>query len=161
MASNRPDRTENRQQRSENRVQRRDEVRNQVRDNHPWMSFWSDHPGWAAMRITRPYRWATWGALTGWFGAGWGSAPASYDYGSDVYYEGDTVQAGEQTIPAEQYTQQAEQIVASAPEVAPDKVEWLPLGVFAMTQARAGFRPGSVAVPAAGRQQGRRAARHV
>ena len=66
-------------------------------------------------------------------GGGWGE-PASYDYGSDVYYEGDTVHAGDQTIPAEQYTEQADQIAASAPEVAPDKAEWLPLGVFALTQ---------------------------
>lgn len=85
------------------------------------------------MRMTRPYRWATWGALTGWLGAGWGQ-PASYDYGGNVYYEGDTVQAGDQTVPAEEYTQQAEQIAASAPEVAPEKAEWMPLGVFALTQ---------------------------
>lgn len=85
------------------------------------------------MRITRPYRWATWGALTGWLGAGYSGEAASYDYGSDVYYEGNTVQAGDQAIPAEEYTQQAEQIVASAPEVAPEKAEWMPLGVFALT----------------------------
>jgi hypothetical protein len=84
------------------------------------------------LRISRPYRWATWAALTGWYG-GW-SEPASYDYGSDVYYEEDTVQAGGQTVPAEQYTEQAEQIAASAPEIAPEKAEWLPLGVFALTQ---------------------------
>ena len=82
--------------------------------------------------MTRPYRWATWGALTGWLGTGW-SQPASYNYGGDVYYEGDTVQAGGQAVPAEEYTQQAEQIAASAPEVAPEKAEWMPLGVFVLT----------------------------
>jgi hypothetical protein len=132
MASNRPDRTENRQQRTENRGQRRDEVRNQVQENHPRLDFWSDHPGWAARRITRPYRWATWAVLTGWYG-GW-SEPAAYDYGSDVYYEGDTVYVGDETVPADEYAEQAAQIAASAPEVAPDKAEWLPLGVFAVTQ---------------------------
>ena len=35
---------------------------------------------------------------------------------------------------AEEYAQQAEQIAASAPEVTPEKAEWMPLGVFAMTQ---------------------------
>ena len=44
-------------------------------------------------------------------------------------YQGDQVVAS-----AEEYTQQAEEIAASAPEVAPDKAEWMPLGVFALTQ---------------------------
>jgi hypothetical protein len=33
----------------------------------------------------------------------------------------------------EQYTEQAEQIATSIPEADPDEVEWLPLGVFALT----------------------------
>ena len=53
LASNRPARVENRQELQGNRQQRRDEVRNQVAENHPRMDFWSDHPGWAAWRITR------------------------------------------------------------------------------------------------------------
>ena len=60
------------------------------------------------MRITRPYRWATWGAITGWVGYGW-SEPTSYSYGETVYYEGDTVYQGDQVVAsAEEYTQQAE-----------------------------------------------------
>jgi hypothetical protein len=134
MAGNRPERIENRQQNRQNRVDRRNEVRNQVRENHPWMDFWSDHPGWAAWRITRPYRWATWGAITGWVGFGWSQA-SPYAYGENVYYQDDSVYYGGQPVAsAEQYTQQAEQIVESAPEVAPDKAEWMPLGVFALTQ---------------------------
>jgi hypothetical protein len=131
--ANRPERIENRQQRSENRVQRRDEVRNQVQENHPRLDFWSDHPGWASWRISRPYRWATWGALTGWLGAGW-SEPTAYAYGDNVYYQDESVYYGDQAVAStEAYAQQAEQIVASAPEVAPDKAEWLSLGVFALT----------------------------
>lgn len=133
-AGNRPQRIENRQQWQDNRTQRRDEVRNQVQDNHPLMNFWSDYPGWAALRITRPYRWATWGAITGWVGYGW-SEPTSYGYGDTVYYQGDTVYQGEQPVAsAEEYTQQAEVIAASAPETPPADAEWLPLGVFALTQ---------------------------
>jgi hypothetical protein len=45
-----------------------------------------------------------------------------------VYYQDDSVIAS-----AEDYAQQAEQIASSAPEVAPDKAEWMPLGVFALT----------------------------
>lgn len=133
IAGNRPDRIENRQQWRDNRVARRDEVRNQVRDNHPYLDFWSDHPGWAAWRITRPYRWATWAAMTGWVGYGW-SEPIAYSYGENVYYEGDSVYYGDQAVAsADEYAQQAENIVASAPEVAPDKADWLPLGVFALS----------------------------
>lgn len=131
--ADRPARIENRQQWQDNRVQRRDEVRNQVQENHPRLDFWSDYPGWAARRITRPYRWATWGAITGWLGYGW-SEPVSYSYGDTVYYEGDTVYQGDQVLAsADDYAQQAETIAASAPEAAPANAEWMPLGVFAVT----------------------------
>lgn len=131
--ANRPERVENRQQWQDNRVQRRDEVRNQVQENHPRLDFWSDYPGWAAMRITRPYRWATWGAITGWVGYGW-SQPTYYSYGDTVYYEGDSVYYGDQAVAtAAEYAQQAETIAASAPEAPPANAEWMPLGVFALT----------------------------
>lgn len=59
----------------------------------------------------------------------------SYSYGEDVYYEGDTVYSGGQPVAtAEEYAMQAETIVANAPEIAPEQAEWLPLGVFALTQ---------------------------
>jgi hypothetical protein len=97
------------------------------------LDFWSDYPNWAAWRINAPYRWATWGALTGWVGTGW-AEPAYYSYGENVYYEGDTVYYGaDVTYTAEEYAQQAETIAQSAPEIAPEQAEWLPLGVFALT----------------------------
>lgn len=133
VAANRPDRIENRQQWQQNRSQRRDEVRNQVQENHPRLDFWSDHPAWAGWRITRPYRWATWGAITGWVGYGWGQA-TPYSYGSNVYYQDDSVYYGDQKVAsAEEYAEQAEQIAGNAPKVAPEKAEWMPLGVFALT----------------------------
>lgn len=66
----------------------------------------------------------------------WGSE-YYYDYGQggNIYYSGDTVNVSGGTVPAEEYAAQAEQLAASAPEVKdPDAVEWLPLGVFALTQ---------------------------
>lgn len=133
LTDNRPERIENRQDWQDNRLERRDEIRDQVQDNHPRLDFWSDYPNWAAWRINAPYRWATWGALTGWVGYGWGE-PAYYSYGENVYYEGDTVYYGaDVTYTAEEYAQQAETIAESAPEIAPDQAEWLPLGVFALT----------------------------
>jgi hypothetical protein len=117
-----------------NRGERRDEVRNQVRENNPRLDFWSDHPDWAQRRINRPYRLATWGAVTGWFSFGWGE-PSSYSYGENIYYDDDSVYYGdEEYASAEEYAQQAETIATSAPTVDEEKVEWLPLGVFAMTQ---------------------------
>lgn len=131
--ANRPSRVENRQQLQDNRFERRDEVRDQVLDNHPRLDFWSDYPNWAAWRINRPYRWATWAAITGWVGYGW-SEQASYSYGDNVYYEGDTVYYGDQAVATtEEYAQQAESIAASAPEVPVEQAEWMPLGVFALT----------------------------
>jgi hypothetical protein len=51
-----------------------------------------------------------------------------------VYYQDDSVYYGDQVVAStEEYAQQAEQIAGSAPEVAPDKAEWMPLGVFALT----------------------------
>jgi len=85
------------------------------------------------LRITRPYRWATWAAITGWVGYGWTESTA-YAYGDNVYYEGDSVYYGDQAVAtAEEYAQQAEDIASGAPDVAADKAEWMPLGVFALT----------------------------
>lgn len=134
LATNQAGRVENRQQLQDDRFERRDEIRDQVADNYPRLDFWADHPNWAAMRINQPYRWATWGAVAGWVGYGT-TAPVSYSYGETIYYEGDTVYQGDQAVAsAEEYAQQAETVVASVPEVAPQSAEWLPLGVFALSQ---------------------------
>lgn len=117
----------------DNRVGRRDEVRDQVRENHPRLDFWADHPNWAAWRINRPYRWATWAAITGWVGYGW-SDSVGYSYGENVYYDEGQVYYGDQPVATEEeYAQQAEGIATSAPDIAPDNAEWMPLGVFALT----------------------------
>lgn len=136
MTDNRAGRIENRQQYQDNRAGRRDEIRNQVQENHPRLDFWSDHPGWAAWRINAPYRWAAWSSLAGWVGSGYGwTDPVPYSYGENVYYEDNSVYYGDQPVAtAEEYAQQAETIIASAPEIAPEKAEWMPLGVFALTQ---------------------------
>ena len=133
LTGNRPDRIDNRQARQGDRLSRRDEVRNQFRDNHPRYDFWRDHPNWARYRINRPYRWATWGLMVGWFP--WNlSEPVSYSYGDNVYYEGDTVYYGDEPVAtAQEYAEQAQTIAASAPEIS-EKDEWMSLGVFAVTQ---------------------------
>ncbi len=138
IADNRPSRVENRQQLQDNRQERRNEIRDQVRDNHPRLDFWSDHPGWAAWRLNAPYRWAAWGALTGWFGWGSGYAETPYAYGDNVYYTENQVYYGDMPVATcEEYADQAAAIAAAAPDnLDPQKYEWMPLGVFAVTQDR-------------------------
>jgi len=84
------------------------------------------------MRITRPFRWATWAAVGGWCGYG---DETSYSYGEDVYYADDQVYQGDQPVAtAEEYAQQAEELATTDSSTAPEKADWLPLGVFAITQ---------------------------
>jgi hypothetical protein len=132
FAQNRPDRIQNRGERQDNRQQRRDEIRNQYHDHNPG-DFWNEHPGWSAWAITRPYAWATWASLGSWWGYSGEAMP--YAYGENVYYAGDQVYYGDQPVATtEQYTEQASALAASAPETPPQQGDWLPLGVFALTQ---------------------------
>jgi hypothetical protein len=129
----RPERIDNRGERQQQRVSRRDEVRDQFRDHHPRYDFWQSHPHAARWRWNRPYRWATWTLITGWFPWGW-SEPSQYLYGENIYYQDNSVYYGENVAATtEQYAQQAEDLASSAPEPA-DDTQWLPLGVFAVTQ---------------------------
>jgi hypothetical protein len=75
------------------------------------------------------------GAITSWWANGINRQPVYYDYGTNIYYEGDQVYyQGNPVGTPEEYSQQAQSIAESAPEVDPDNVEWLPLGVFAITE---------------------------
>jgi hypothetical protein len=133
FAQNQPGRIENRGQRQDNRNQRRDEIRNQYQQNNPG-SFWEQYPGWSAWAITRPFAWATWGSIGSWCGYGGGDA-IPYSYGENVYYADDQVYYGDQPVATEEaYTEQAATLAASASSVTTEKAEWLPLGVFALTQ---------------------------
>ncbi len=74
--------------------------------------------------------------MTGWLAGGYAlpAEPVYYDYGGNLYYEGDSVvYEGEVIASAEEYAEQAQEIASNVPEVEPDKVEWMPLGVFALT----------------------------
>ena len=58
-----------------------------------------------------------------------------YSYGDNLYYEGDNVYYNNEVIcTTVEYAQQAQEIASSVPEVDPDSVEWMPRGVFALTQ---------------------------
>jgi hypothetical protein len=131
LAQNQPARIENRGERQGTRDERRDEVRKQYEENNPG-SFWVENPGWTAYAITRPFAWASWDSVGSWCGY---SEATPYSYGENVYYEGGQVYSGDQPVAtADEYAQQAAAIAATEPTAAPEKGEWLPLGVFAITQ---------------------------
>jgi hypothetical protein len=64
------------------------------------------------------------------------SGPPVYNsYGDNVYYEGDNVYVNNEVVAdTEEYAEQAQSIAAAVPDVDAEKVEWLPLGVFALAQ---------------------------
>jgi hypothetical protein len=133
LPTNRPAKIVNREAHNNWRVNRGTHIRGNV-GHLPYRShFWSNHHGWSHWGIGRPYRWATWGAVATWFPWGW-SQPAYYNYGGNVYYEGDNVYYGDQVVATTtEYAEQAQGILSSAPEVS-DDTEWMSLGVFALTQ---------------------------
>lgn len=133
LSQNRPGRIENRGERQNNRNERRDEILKQC-DEHHFGDFWEEYPGWSVWAITRPFAWATWGSVGSW--CGYSGDPTGYAYGETVYYgEDGQVYYGEQPVAtAEEYVQQAADIAATDPASAPQKGDWLPLGVFAITQ---------------------------
>lgn len=132
-------------------------VSGQIRDNlqHKYdhmftPQWWKDHPNaarhyWDQQR--HPWNWwwrhATWASLAGWTaGVAAGSAyddPIYYDYGETVYYDGDDVYvSGKQVATAPEYYQQASDIAAAAPDpTSTPEEDWLPLGVFALSQGNA------------------------
>ncbi|MCE9553521.1 MAG: hypothetical protein K8T91_09125 [Planctomycetes bacterium] len=96
------------------------------------------HPHWV-FRGEWDRWWGTpaWGALAAWGAWGWGE-PIPYNYGNNVYYDGDTVyDDGEAVATSQEYAQQAENIATDVPKADPDKVEWMPLGVFALSMDEA------------------------
>jgi hypothetical protein len=100
--------------------------------------YWGRYPNYRYHWNNYNQNWwafATAGALTGWWINARNTQPVYYDYGTNLYYEGDTVvYNGEQLCSTEEYSQQAQAIVASVPAVDPDNVDWMPLGVFALTE---------------------------
>jgi hypothetical protein len=132
LSQNRPGRVEDRGERQGTRDQRRDEIRNQYDQNNPG-NFWQENPGWTALAITQPFAWATWGSVGDW--CGYSGEPTSYDYGEDVYYQDDQVYSGDEPIATEEeYAEQAAVIATTPPAAEPAQGDWLPLGVFAVTQ---------------------------
>ena len=97
--------------------------------------WWHDHGlGWPYYPGFGYWAGAAWGSLIGWVDYGW-SEPVYYNYGDNVYYEDGSVYYGDQPVCTEvQYIEQAEAIALSEPATQPAANDWMPLGVFAVTQ---------------------------
>ncbi|PQO33833.1 hypothetical protein C5Y97_16540 [Blastopirellula marina] len=101
--------------------------------NWHWHNHWNHYPpGWC-------WRPASWVAFGTWFTWGAWSQPYTYDYGSTVVYRDNYVYVdNQQYASADQYYQQAVNIADSVPQNVDDaKIEWMPLGVFAISEESA------------------------
>lgn len=100
--------------------------------------WYGSHPGaWAA---------AGWGAGQAWGATAWPAAaaslslaadalPMSYNYGTNISYQGDQVYYGDQAAAtADDYYQQAQALAQSLPAPDPQSTDWMPLGVFGLVQ---------------------------
>lgn len=133
-----------------------DNVRANLKDRYDHVftpDWWRDHPNAARAYWNNfgKYHWewnhwwrpATWAALVGWTvgaaAAGSYGDPIYYDYGQTVYYEdGDVYVSGSKVATEEEYYQQANTLASNAPDTtAQEGEDWLPLGVFALSQANA------------------------
>ena len=100
------------------------------------IGFWDNVFGWRWGWNGYGHNWWAWGTVgnvSGWC-LGDVRTPIYYDYGTNLYYDGgNVVYNGQVVATADQYAQQAQAIVSNIPDVDVKKVEWLPLGVFALT----------------------------
>lgn len=100
--------------------------------------YWGRYPNyrWGWNRYPNNWwAWATAGAITGWLLYQPAGTPVYYDYGNNIYYEGDNVYYNNEVIATtDEYAAQAQQIANAVPQVDPQQVQWMPLGVFALTQ---------------------------
>ena len=105
---------------------------------HVGGAHWHWHAGWNRYPANWCWRPCTWAAFGTWFTWTW-AQPYPYDYGTTVVYRDNYVYVNDkQYVTTEQYYQQAATMATSLPkDVAADKVEWMPLGVFAIAEAEA------------------------
>lgn len=101
--------------------------------------WYTAHPGaWFAAGWTAGRVWtaATWASLTPWIGF-YGMQPVYYDYGNNVTYQDNSVYINGQDVgTAQEYYDQAQQLATAGGQTdASSDGDWLPLGVFAMSQS--------------------------
>jgi len=121
--------------RDNDRIFHSDWWRSRHRGNY-W-GFWGDY----AYRYNRPWYWWSWVTgprLASWVVFGW-PTPYYWDYGPGeyIYYDNGGIYVnGRWYEPAPVYYDQTVQLIEQAPDLTPEaaaSLEWLPLGVFAVT----------------------------
>ena len=98
-----------------------------------------DH--WGRWSSSRPWYWWAWVTtprLYGWFDYGWREPYYwDYGYGNYIYYDNGAIYVnGRWYQPAPVFYENTVRLVEEAPDLAPEEaaeMEWLPLGVFAVT----------------------------
>ena len=102
---------------------------------------WLELLGYCAFRYNRPYYWWGWSSapiLDSWCGFGW-NTPYYWDYGPGEYIycnNGVVFVNGSWYEPAPVFYQQTLKLIDQAPVITEEvaaQVDWLPLGVFALT----------------------------
>ena len=128
----------------------RDRWRDRDWDDAPFRSSWWDNRDWRGRRWdywgrwsrNRPWYWWAWVTaprLFGWFDYGW-RTPYYWDYGHGeyIYYDDGAIYVnGRWYQPAPVFYDQTVELVERAPDLAAEdaaQMEWLPLGVFAVTR---------------------------
>jgi len=134
-------------QRLEYAIDVRDRIRHlYYRNNHPytywWHYMWAKHPVWSWWQMTSPAGWANWSSVTGWCGYSNSYAEqVSYDYNDNgVYANGQEVQVDDA------YSKQARELAKTGADLLQkridakdaDKLEWLPLGVYSLSDTQEG-----------------------
>jgi hypothetical protein len=103
---------------------------------HNWYgpNWYRHYPGaWYFGGVAAGAWWSVplWNNTCAWYG-GVDTAPAAYDYGSNITYNDDTVYYGDQPVAtADEYYDGAVQLADSGSDASQDN-QWLPLGVFAV-----------------------------
>lgn len=101
---------------------------NRIPSNWRWQGSWGRYPRYWCWT---PNTWATCGA---WFTWTW-AKPIQFNYGTNIIYRDKYVYVNDQQVATTTaYYEQAAEIATNIPESAePENTEWLPLGVYAIT----------------------------
>jgi hypothetical protein len=114
-------------------------------NNRPYAGDW---PAWHYHNYQPASNWwqgATWAGLTSWMGSAAWSPPVYSDYGSNVVVDQDVVYVNEQPIAsAPAYAMQALELADVAPPPPEAKIEWMPLGTWALSSDKGDDNPSTV-----------------
>jgi hypothetical protein len=140
LVQNLPSRFQNRNERQQWRNEHHDSIVSFLGQHRQYDEWYGDE-WWLANHLQDVYSptfnyWApaAWPATSEWITAYDWSEPVYYNYGSNVYYQDGSVYYGDKPVAtAEDYAAQAEAIATNVPAEKPAASDWLPLGVFAIT----------------------------